>query len=249
MNTSRPFPQTTLLARWLAVADRLGHGSGSWILVLRMTWILVGYFPKRRTRLFPPWRPPYLNYPDAGFPVSAPVEEICSISDCVAPGPVGWREQEKHNFYEMYDNPALAWSVVSAEVRTDFELFAYRLHLVQFEEGREEPIEERWELAVEPMGDSFVRLGWDAVEGGNHCGFGCSPLSCNTRAGERGIPAVNRFCLVDTEQDAIELARGFSISKPEPGPYCVVEVWRDVGSVAEPGTGPVFNLPQFNQRA
>ena len=214
-----------------------------------MTWTLVGYFPKRRTRLSPPWRPPYLDQPNAGFPISAPVEEICNISDCVAPGPPGWREQEKHNVLDLYDNVDLAWSVVPAEVRADYELFAYRLYLVQFDDGREEPINNWWELAVEPMGSSFVRLGWDAVEGGNHSGFGCSPLSCNNRAGERGVLPVNRYCLVDTQQDGIDLARGFSISKPEPGPYCVVEVWRDANSVAEPGSVPGVDLrPQFDQR-
>jgi hypothetical protein len=175
---------------------------------------------------------PYPDHPDASFPASAPAEEICSVSDCIAQGPEGWRDQGKHNFYGLYDSADLAWSVVPAPVRADFELFAYRLSLVQFEEGREEPMEEWWELDVEPMSRSFVRLGWDAVVGGAHHGFGCSPLSCNNEAGEAGIPAVNRYCLVASAQEGIELARRFSISEPEPGPYCVVEVWRDAGFLA-----------------
>jgi hypothetical protein len=51
---------------------------------------------------------------------------------------------------------------------------------------------------------------------------------------EEGVPAVNRFCLVDTERDAVEMARAFSVSQPEPGPYCVVEVWRELSPGAEP---------------
>jgi hypothetical protein len=148
----------------------------------------------------------------------------------------------------MYDRVELAWSVVPADARGDYELFAYRLYLVQFEEGLEEPILEWWDLDVEPMGSSFVRLGWDAVQGGNNSSFGCSPLSCNYEAGQRGMPPVNHYCLVDTEEVAIELARSFSISKPEPGPYCVVEVWRDVSSVVEPGPPGLDLGPGFDQR-
>lgn len=162
------------------------------------------------------------------FPVGPPVEEICSVSDCIAKTAVGWRDGAKHNAFDVFDSPDLAWSVVPAGVRGDFELFAYRLYPVQYVEGRQETLDklEWWDLAVEPMPGSFVRLGWDAVEGGNHSDFGCSPLSGNGQVGRTGIPAVNRYCLVSSEQDGFELAREFSISKPEPGPYCVVEVWR-----------------------
>jgi len=186
-----------------------------------MDRIFIGYFPKRRTPI-----------PRPGAVATEPVDEICSVSDCVASGPEGWREQEKHNFYEKYDRPESAWGVVPAGERGEFALFAYRLLLVEYEDGREEPIEPWWELTAVPMGGSFVRLDWDAVVGGNQHGFGCSPLSCNNRAGEEGVPAVNRFCLAATEHDAIEMARTFSVAKPEPGPYCVVEVWRETGSGA-----------------
>lgn len=49
---------------------------------------------------------------------------------------------------------------------------------------------------------------------------------------EVNVLPLNRYCLVDTEDEGIELARSFCISKPEPGPYCVVEVWRDENSTA-----------------
>ena len=199
-----------------------------------MTWTMVGYFPKRRATRSD-WVSPYKDHPDALFPCPAPVEEICSVSDCIAQGPEGWRAQGKHNFYDLYDNAELAWSIVPAEDRAAFDLFAYRLLLVQFEDGREEPLETWWELAIEPLSRSFVRLGWDAVEGGHHQSFGCSPLSCNVGCDIVNILPVNRYCLMDTEHEGIELARSFSISQPEPGPYCVVEVWRDTASTAEPG--------------
>ena len=46
--------------------------------------------------------------------------------------------------------------------------------------------------------------------------------------------AVNRYCFVATESEATDLARNFSVTKPEPGPYCVVEVWRDSGWLGIP---------------
>jgi hypothetical protein len=194
-----------------------------------MTWKLVGYFPKQRTTRST-WALRHPDLPFAYFCCPAAVEELCSVSDCIARGPDGWRDQGKHNFYDLYDTRELAWSVVPVGARADFELFAYRLHLVQFEDGQAEPIEVWDDLEVEPLPHSFVRLGWDAVVGGNHHSFGCSPLSCNGMAGGVGIPPVNHYFLVATEQGAIDLARSFSVSKPEPGPYCAVEVWRDAGS-------------------
>lgn len=196
-----------------------------------MTWTLVGYFPKRRTTRSR-WQSPFPDHPDYGFPCIAPVDEICSVSKCIAMGPEGWRDQEKHNFYGMYNNPDVAWSVVPVEVRANFELFAYRLYLMEFNDGRGEPMEEWWELTVQPMPSTFVRLGWDAVEGGQYQGFGCSPMSCNSGCHDVEIANKNRHCLVSTEQEGIELARHFSICQPEPGPYCVVEVWREAGSIA-----------------
>ena len=37
---------------------------------------------------------------------------------------------------------------------------------------------------------------------------------------------MNRYCLVDDLDTAIPMARDFAAGNCEPGPYCVVEVWR-----------------------
>ena len=202
-----------------------------------MTWSLIGYIAKRRaTRT--EWVSPWPDYPDASFPYPSPVEEICSVSNCIARGLGGRDDSANGNAHGLYDDAGLAWGVVPVEVRTDFALFAYRLWLVQFENGQEEPIDVWWGPTVGRMADTFVRLGWDAVVGGNGHSFGCSPLSCNSGADIVRCPELNRYCLVANERAAMALARGFSITKPEPGPYCVVEVWRDTGTAAEPGAGP-----------
>jgi len=83
------------------------------------------------------------------------------------------------------------------------------------------------------LADTFVWLGWDALEGGNGHGLSCSPLSCNSGSDIVHCDALNRCCLMNNKRPAEALARSFSINKPEPEPYCVVEVWRDTREIDE----------------
>jgi hypothetical protein len=167
------------------------------------------------------WVSPWPARPDAAFPVPLPVHEIRSVSRCIAAGPD--LNMTDFNQFGCYDGPAAAWQALPEELRTNFNLFAYRLAPGLFRDGQEEPLPLP-SLDVLPLADTFERLGYDAIELTQGCCLGCSPLSCN---GEAEAIAVNRYCLADTEQEGIILARTFSISKPEPGPYCVVEVWRE----------------------
>jgi hypothetical protein len=160
---------------------------------------------------------------------SEPVDEICSVSNCIA---LGFRNDSDP--FGLYANADLAWAAVPVESRADCAMYAYRLWPVQFEEGAEEPIDLWWELAVEPLAETFVRLGWDAVIGGNQYSFNCSPMSCNRGCRVVHSPDMNRYCLVSNERAALELARRFSSDQPEPGTYCVVEVWRDTATSSLP---------------
>lgn len=198
-----------------------------------MIWSLIGYISKSRV-IRTQWVSPWPDHPNVGFPCPAPVEEICSVSNCISRRLRGWDDPVHGNALGLYDDARRAWGVVPVESRADFALFAYRLWPVQFQNGQEEPIQLWWEPAVEPMSDTFVRLGWDAVVGGNGHTFGCSPLSCNSGAHIVRCAELNRYCLVANERAAIDLARSFSITQPEPGPYCVVEVWRDASTATEP---------------
>ena len=198
-----------------------------------MLWTLIGYFPKRRaTRAG--WASPDPGYPDAGFPAPPPVEAIGSVSHCIAQGPEAPAGEGPVNAFGGYDSPAAAWRAVAPGRRPDFDLFAYRLAPVLFRDGQAEGLAlPPPDLA--PLPDTFERLGYDAVELRDGQCLGCSPLSCN---GQTAAAAVNRYCLVGTDQEGMELARAFSVSKPEPGPYCVAEVWRDRGGAAEPAAAP-----------
>jgi hypothetical protein len=63
--------------------------------------------------------------------------------------------------------------------------------------------------------------GFDVVSVGATRTFECSPLSCNQLAGE--VP-VNRHCLVDGLERALQVARRFEAEQPEPGTFVVVDV-------------------------
>jgi hypothetical protein len=156
------------------------------------------------------------------------VEEICSVSECISKGPDRWSQNLTPNPFWGFANPASAWEAVLPADRPGLGLVAYRLYPVRFADGKQEAVDLP-PLEVEPLPNSFTRLGWDAVElagDARQYRFGCSPLSCNFQAGQPGAVAVNRHCLVASEREAFELAEAFSIAKPEPGPYGVVEVWR-----------------------
>jgi hypothetical protein len=203
-----------------------------------VSWVLVGYIAKRRaTRAG--WVSPWPDHPDVGFPPCPEhVEEVCSVSNCIARGFGGTDDPASDPPLGLYADPGRAWAVVPVEARADCALYAYRLGPVQFADGVEEAIDLWWEPAVRPMAGTFVRLGWDAVVGGNGHSFGCSPLSCNSGADIVRCPEINRYCLVGDEWAAAALARSFSVTQPEPGPYCVVEVWRDTAATAEPPAAP-----------
>jgi hypothetical protein len=78
---------------------------------------------------------------------------------------------------------------------------------------------------VEPLPPSFISIGFDAVSKSTSDFFECSPLSCNHMAAH--IAGVNRYCLMDTLNEAVMLAERFSIEEPERGPYYVIEVLRE----------------------
>lgn len=193
-----------------------------------MDWLLVGYLAKRRaTRAG--WVSPWPEHPDVGFPLREPVAEICSVSNCIARGLHAWDDPDPtsaNSRLGLYLTPSAAWSRVPADEQQAYALYAYRLWPVEFDDGVETEIDVWWETPDEPLGDSFVQLGWDAVEGGNQSTFGCSPLSCNSGCDVVNCSELNPYCLVANESAALALARRFSLAKPEPGPYCAVDVWR-----------------------
>ena len=159
---------------------------------------------------------------------SAGVEEVCSVSTCVSDAPDGWIDQWRHNEMWVYDTPELARSVVPDAARHEFDLYAYQMFPVVFDDGQQQPFEIPL-LHVQPLPSSFERLGYDVVSRTCGTNFECSPLSCNHMAEHI---AVSRYCLVDDKDVAFRLAAEFEAGGCEPGPYYVVEVWRQTHDAA-----------------
>jgi hypothetical protein len=175
-----------------------------------MDLCLIGYFPKR---VIP--KPDWLE--------AAGVKEICSVSTCISEDPDGWIEHWLHNDLWVFPTIESARRVLPVdEAAAAFQIHAYRMFPTQFDHGVESPYPIP-SLQVEPLPADFVRLGYDAVGRSSDTAFDCSPLSCNHGAEEF---AVNRYCLVNDAEQALELARIFSMGNWEPGPYFVVEVLR-----------------------
>lgn len=175
---------------------------------MTMELVSAGYFPKRTLR-----RPDWLKAPS--------VDEICSVSTCMSPGPEDWVGEWKHNALGWYDSPELAWAVVQAHAEA-FEVFAYALAPVVFAAGEQRPLAVP-SLAISERPSSYEAIGFDAVSRSVSDFFECSPLSCNNLAAE---VTVNRYCLIDSVNDAMAAAQRFSREQPEPGDYYVIQVWR-----------------------
>lgn len=169
---------------------------------------LVGYFPK--TTGVP-----------GGWTACDWVKEICSVSNCINSGPNGWIDKWLHNELGFFNTRSDAMAVTMGD--NSFKIFAYRLLASRFRDGNAE----RFAIAlfhVEPLPPSFVSLGFDTVSKSISSYFECSPLSCNNMAAEA---PVNRFCLLETLEEAMALAKRCSLGEGEPGPYYVLEVLRE----------------------
>jgi hypothetical protein len=174
-----------------------------------MTPVLVGYFPKRT------------QVPE-GWHAAAGVSEMCSVSTCLAPAPEGWIDHWRHNDLGFFDSPEIAQGIIPAGA-TGFSIFAYRLFPQRYEDGLASPFAIT-PVSPRPLGSTFRSLGFDVVSKSASHYFECSPLSCNSLAGE--VP-VNRYCLIESLDVAVGLAIRASVGDAEPGPYYILEVFRD----------------------
>jgi hypothetical protein len=131
--------------------------------------------------------------------------------------------------------PSPKASCSPTDPRFNWQLHAYRMFPIRFANGAEESYEvEPGDLEpVQPLPGDYVSLGLDVVS--RHCEnmFECSPLNCN---GHYDTVTVNRYCLLDQFENAVQLARYWSggkynaelafVGPAEPGPYFIIEVLR-----------------------
>lgn len=192
--------------------------------------VLIGYFPKRIM----------LAADLDWFAAKAPhLVDICSVSECISPGPPEWIGQWLHNAHWVFSSPQRATRVLPAESPERYEVLAYRSLPVYFDEGKQRELDLSNRAVIysptdddplEPLPDSFESLGFDAVIWENGCSsFGCSPLSCNHGYEKY---ATNAHCLLPSVEQAKIAAADFSKNDGswEPGIYRVIEVCREQSS-------------------
>lgn len=174
---------------------------------------LIGYFAKptmKRTE----------------WPRSDAVEEICSASNCISGCDWDWIDEWQHNEMWVFDSPGSAWSVVPEDARARCDIFGYQLYPVRFVKGCQKPFTIP-KVDPQPLSSAFDKLGYDLVSRDTETAFSHSPLSCNGLAAE--VPT-NRYCLLDTADEAFALAPTLEVPgqpmRGEPGPYFIVEIWR-----------------------
>ncbi len=122
----------------------------------------------------------------------------------------------------FYDTQAIAVSVIPSGKRK-YDLFAYKLYPYRFVDGRMVGFKIKSQ-AKEDL-KAYSSIGYDIVSKSSSDFFECSPLSCNCACETR---AVNRFCLMDDLGKAFQFGKDVSkrISRGEPGPYYVLEVYK-----------------------
>lgn len=175
--------------------------------------VFAGFFPKHVAARPEGWGGP------------ANVEEICSVSCCISPGPEGWIQKWRHNELGFFDTPEIAIGILSADAER-FELFGYAVYPLEFDRGEVRP----WTVPVSPAAElsGFAPIGFDPVSRSSGSFVECSPLSCNLGANQ--FP-VNRHCLIDDAEAAAGACREISAGNFEPGPYYLFQVLRRVNEL------------------
>ncbi|MDG4667277.1 hypothetical protein [Mycobacterium sp. 236(2023)] len=66
------------------------------------------------------------------FLARAPIDDVCSVSECISPGAPDRLKHHAHNSAGFYDTEAVARSVVPETERDAYTVFAYRAVCIRF---------------------------------------------------------------------------------------------------------------------
>jgi hypothetical protein len=156
------------------------------------------------------------------------VQDVCAVSGCISAPFADYIRYWKHNGYWLFNSARDIETLCAAEGidASGTTLFYYAAYEKEYDEGLRawrvfEP-EASLPTRVEPPGKAEL-IGFDVVTFARGAGPECSPLSCNGLASEM---AVNRHCLFDGFDEAVEALDGGRFDDCEPGPYRVFAVYR-----------------------
>jgi hypothetical protein len=165
--------------------------------------------------------------------------EVCSTSGCIAGHAPAWFDDPFKppvlNRAGCTNTAAAARERVPELKRFAYRIFAYRAIPMVFDKAPctlEVVSTDALFVAYSYLADlpseqallGFDHLGFDVVQYSDAINWGCSPLTCNYMYQHHPI---NQYCLIDTVEGAVEAARSFAQNEPEPGPYIVIEVFRE----------------------
>jgi len=155
------------------------------------------------------------------------VQDIYSMSPCTSKDFYeDWVSDWSHNGYWLFnDSITLGELVKKHEVEASrLALFFYYVYDQQWDSERNQ-----W-VPVRPDNDFHTRVvcpedstpcGFDLVTFSVHSRIECSPLSCN---GIASAYEVNSHCLLNSLDEAQQLAMDLRFHQSEPGPYRIFEV-------------------------
>ena len=155
------------------------------------------------------------------------VEDLYSVSDCLAEPFADYSPFFRHNGHGLFDSPAVM-RALAAELSISLEdlaLFYYEAHEAQYDEeqARWIPITPEASLPtdVEPPTARTLE-GFDVVTWNSGAGAECSPLSCNGIAEE--VPT-NMHCLLPSLEAAVQAIESGKFANSEPGPFRIIAVY------------------------
>ena len=155
------------------------------------------------------------------------VTDIMSISGCISEPFTDYVKYWKHNGYWLFDSPAIIHNVAKDDGLSlaDCTLFYYEALEKELDETdntwsvfRPEPTVA---TDIEPAHSPQLK-GYDVATYFARQAPECSPLSCNSLAAQL---AVNRHCLFDTFDAAMEALESGAFERSEPGPFRIIAVY------------------------
>ena len=184
--------------------------------------IELGYMAKRVAL-----RPDWLDVPA--------VQDVYAVSNCVSDDFCDYINYWKHNGFWFFDSPALIRDIAMEKQidLIDTVLVYYRGHTKQFDADLDSWTDYNPDVAfptnVATPSDRTV-IGFDIVTDSMQNSPECSPLSCNHLATD---VRVNKHCLIESLDYAIDRLEQGVFNDSEPGPYRIIEVnatrWPTVG--------------------
>lgn len=190
------------------------YNERTWSKDRRIIMIPAGYMAKRVTG-----RPEWLH--------AERVADVYSVSGCVSPDFADYVTYWKHNGFWFFNSPEIIRQLAQEHALdlTGTRTFYYEVYELQFDTTNA-----RWSsFTAEPSFPTDVVVpeiktleGYDVVTFSLGTSAECSPLSCNSLAGE---VETNTHCLLTSRAQAIELLERGAFKNTEPGPCRIFAVY------------------------